>query len=686
MDKSLKKAIKLLTAILFIAVFPFAPDTLLAQQNVGFTSHNFKNNPTGLKLALDKIKEGDEHIKNEEYDLAMICYKTADSINPDNADLNIKIGVCYLNTKNFYKGGCLPYFTKGYALDHKISKRMDFYFARAYHLNYMWDSAITEYKAYTPHAGAKEKKDISRYIEQCNNGKELAQHPIPVKIENLGGAINSPYPDYSPFVTADENTIVFTSKRPGTTGGFIDPGTGEYFEDIYISHFKNGQWDTADDIGPPINTPDNDATAYLTPDGQKLFIFRDVNGGDIYLSTLGSQGWSNPVALSNKINTPYHESTVCLSPDGKILYFVSDKPGGKGGRDIYKSYLQPDSSWGDAINLGDTINTPYDEEGVYIHPDGKTMYFSSKGHNTMGGYDIFKSNKIGSSWGVPENLGYPVNTPDDDVFFIVSASGKHGYYASARDGGLGGLDIYRLEMNGLTANLIVLKGVILDSITRNTLSAKITLLNKTTQITTPSKSKSGTGEYLLSLPAGSEYEIKVTADGYPDYTFNLTIADTVHYREIVKNIALFIPGSAPVKVISNADTVKPVIAIADTCTPDIYTLLRRFNGLTADTSALKNMVKHLSGNLCLNDMKFTVQIGAYHFPKNFRYKNVELKPVAITGFPDGITRFTMGMYTTYHEAQLLRDEARRRGVKDAWVTGVYQGKRVVLSELLHPKE
>ncbi|NNM95312.1 MAG: hypothetical protein HKL88_07615 [Bacteroidia bacterium] len=684
MRKSLNETLNLPSPFLLILLIVFACGELFAQQNVSFTSHNFKNNPTGLKFALDKIKEGDEHLKNEEYDLAMESYKSADSINPDNADLNVKIGVCYLNTKDFYKGGCLPYFNKGYALDHKISKRMDFYFARAYHLNYMWDSAITEYKAYLPKAGAKEKKEITRYIEQCTNGKALSQHPIPVKIENLGAEINSPYPDYSPFLTADENTIVFTSKRPSTTGGFIDPGTGEYFEDIYISHFKNGHWDTADNMGPPINTPDNDATAYLSPDGQKLFIFRDINGGDIYYSNLGSNGWSTPVALSDKINTPYHESTVCLSPDGKILYFVSDKPGGKGGRDIYKSYMQPDSSWGNAINLGDTINTPYDEEGVYIHPDGKTMYFSSKGHNSMGGYDIFKSTKAGNSWGVPENLGYPVNTPDDDVFFIVSASGKHGYYASAKNGGYGGLDIFRIEMNGLSSNLIVLKGVVLDSITRNTLSAKITLLNKTTNVTTPSMSKSGTGEYLLSLPAGSEYEIKVTADGYPDYTFNLSISDTVTYREIVKNIALFIPGSAPTKVVvAKTDTVKPVVA--DTCIPDIYTLMRRFNGLTADTNVLRNMVKHISGDLCLNNIMFTVQIGAYHFPKNFKYKNVEIKPIAITGFPDGITRFTMGMYKNYHEAVLLRNEARKRGVKDAWVTGIYKGHRVVLSDLLNPK-
>ncbi len=495
------------------------------------------------------------------------------------------------------------------------------------------------------------------------------------------------YPDYSPFITADEKEIVFTSKRVNTTGGFIDPGSGEYFEDIYISYFKDGAWTEAENMGAPINSGDNDASAYLSPDGQKLFLFRDINGGDIYVSNYGAQGWSEPLPLSKNVNSKYHESSVCLSPDSRTLYFVSDRPGGKGGRDIYKSYIQPDSSWGPAINMGDTINTPFDEEGVFIHPDGKTMYFSSKGHNSMGGYDIFRSVYDSGRWGVPQNLGYPINTPDDDVFFIVSASGKHGYFASAKDsGGNGGLDIYRVEMSAFKPKLIVLKGVILDSISRKTLSASITLLNKTTGVSLPSNSNATTGEYLLSLPSGNDYEIKVHSEGYPDYSFSMSIADTTTYREIIKNIALLIPGTQ----VAKTDTLKTVVPTMagnsnDTCRPDISILVRRFKGLTSDTNLLLNMFKNLDSGVCLKNMQFTVQIGAYHFPRNFKYKQVEIKPVKILGFADGITRFTMGSFTDYLDAKEFKDEVVKRGVKDAFITGIYRGRRVLLEHLIHAK-
>jgi len=655
------------------------PLSLLAQQkNVKFTSGNFKGNSSGLKFALDKIKQGDDYIKTEEYSLALPFYLSADSVNPYNADLNTKIGLCYIHS--YYKARSLKYFRLAYSLDKNVSKRMPYFLGEGYQLNYKFDSAVAEYQIFLRSANAKEKKEIDQYIAQCNNGKDLVQHPVKALQTNLGDGINSPFPDYSPFITADEKEMVFTSKRVNTTGGYIDPGTGEYFEDIYISYFKDGKWQPAENIGAPINSGDNDATAYLTPDGQKLFIFRDVNGGDIYMSTRTAEGWSTPVALNKNINSSYHESSVCLSPDGKVLYFVSDRPGGKGGRDIYKAYLQPDSSWGPAINMGDTINTSFDEEGVYIHPDGKSMYFSSKGHNSMGGYDVYKSIlDSNGKWGIPQNMGYPINTPDDDVFFIVSASGKHGYFASAKDtGGFGGLDIYRVEMQSLAPKLLVIKGVVGDSISRAPLMASIKLTNKKTSMMSPSNSNATTGDYVLSLPSGSTYEIDVHADGYPDYSFTLNIPDTTSYREITKNIYLLKPGAVAV---TQKDTVKPV-AVNTGCVPDKATILSRFAGLSKDTNTLLNIVNHIDSGVCLKDMKFTVQIGAYHFPKNFRYKNLEVKPVAVNGFPDGITRFTMGSFESYLDAQGLRDEVWKKGGKDAFVTGVYNGKRVILEKMI----
>jgi hypothetical protein len=660
-----------------VLIFLLIPFSLFAQKNVKFTSSNFKGNAQGLKFALEKIKEGDDHIKINEYTLALPLYLVADSVNPDNADLNTKIGICCLNS--YYKARSLKYFTHAYALDKNVSKRMPYFLGRAYHLNGKFDSAITEFQIFLHSANPKEKKEVNKYLEECNNGKQLVQSPVKAVLSNLGQNINSPYPDYSPFMTADEKEIVFTSKRPNTTGGNIDPGTNEYFEDIYISHFKDGDWSPAENIGMPINSGDNDATAYLTPDGQKLFIFRDINGGDIYVSHLSNSGWSEPVSVGKNINSSYHESSVCLSPDGKILYFVSDKPGGKGGRDIYESFIQPDSTWGPAINMGDTINTPYDEEGVFIHPDGKSMYFSSRGHNSMGGYDVFKSVLQDGKWMPPVNLGYPINTPDDDVFFIVSASGAHGYFASAKEGGYGGLDIFKIDMEAFKAKLLVIKGVVGDSVTRAPLMASIKLINKSSNMTSPSVSDATTGGYVLSLPSGSDYEVDVHADGYPDYSFNFSIPDTTTYREITKNIYLLKPGTA----VTVKDSVKPVAVVNNgPCSLDRSEIASRFAGLTHDTNLLYNIANHVDSGICLKEMRFTVQIGAYRLPKNFRYKKYEIQPVAINGFADGITRFTMGSFFTYRDALGLKDAAYKAGVKDVFVTGIYNGKRVLLENLI----
>jgi hypothetical protein len=667
--------------VLLLLLLPFA---LHAQHNVKFVQANFKNNPNGLQTAIDNIKQGDYNIQIQEYSLALPYYLIADSINPNNADLNMKIGVCYLNS-NDYKARCLRYFLRAYGLDKNVSKRMPYFLGCGYHLNYRWDSAINEFKSFMGVAGPKDKKAMNKQIEECNNGKDLMQHPVPAALVNLGPNINSPYRDYAPFLNADESEMVFTSKRSNTTGGQIDPSTGEYFEDIYTSRYKDGAWLPAENIGLPINTTDNDATAYLTPDGQKLFIYRDINGGDIYVSSYSPQGWSIPKPLDKNINSAYHESSVCLSPDRQTLYFVSDRPGGKGGRDIYKSYIQPDSSWGPAINLGDTINTEYDEEGVFIHPDGTTMYFSSKGHNTMGGYDIFRSIKENGVWGIPQNLGYPINSPDDDVFFMVSASGAHGYYASAKDtGGYGSLDIYQVSMEALKAlkpKLIVMKGSVLDSVTQLPLSAAIKLVNKTAKTTTPSNSNMTSGAYVLTMPSGNEYEIDVHVDGYPDYTTTMKVADTETYKEVKKNICLLKPGTAVhIKIDSNAKIGKP-----DTCAITQAMVMTRFEGFTKDTMALMNMVSHMGDNgVCLKDMEFTVQIGAYHFPRNFKYKKVEIKPVAINDSPDGITRFTMGNFITYKEAVEFKEVVIKKGIKDAFICGIYAGKRVLLNKLLHP--
>jgi Tol biopolymer transport system component len=268
-------------------------------------------------------------------------------------------------------------------------------------------------------------------------------------------------PDYSPVMSVDESTIIFTSRRFGSIG--ID---GEYYEDILIAEKKeDGTWTTAHPISPYINTVTNEASISLSTDGNLLFIYRDDNGGDIYSSSLQNGAWISPAAMGGEINSKNWETHACLSADANTLYFVSDRPGGFGGRDIYRCVRLPNGAWSKALNLGPAVNTSSDEDAPFIHPDQRTLYFASKGHKSMGGFDIFFTSKNDSgAWAEPINLGYPINTPDDDIFFMTSPDGKRAYFSSVRDGGYGDKDVYMANLEQpKSQGLTLLKGRIYNA-------------------------------------------------------------------------------------------------------------------------------------------------------------------------------------------------------------------------------
>jgi outer membrane protein OmpA-like peptidoglycan-associated protein len=527
-------------------------------QDVPFKPESFPGKENELKNAVFNLNEGDKLYFEETpfYQLALPFYEKAYTFNPDNADLNNKLGICYLNSNNKFKA--YDFFAKAYKLNPNVDPMIHYNLGRGLHLNSEWDKAIAEYTLYIATTTNDEKiKAAKKRIAECNNGKELVKNPVNVKIENLDASVNSRFAEYTPLISADESLLFFTSRRDDTYGGDVDQTDQVYFEDIYYSVKKGVVWSSPKNLGPPVNTWSHDAAAGLSPDGHTLLVFKgDKNSGDILISKLVKGYFTKPEDAGKNINTKYHESSACLSPDGNTLYFVSDKPGGIGGRDIYKSkWNESKKEWGVAENLGDTINTKYDEEGVFMHPDGRTLYFSSQGHNTMGGYDIFYSSlNANGSWTSPVNIGYPVNTPDDDVFFVVSASGKHGYYASIRKEGLGEKDIYMItfmeeeKVAGKTVSteskagipvsrMAILKGVIRNAGTKEPLAANIELidLEKGTHIGR-FETDSKTGQYLVSLPAGKNYGAIAYSEGFLFESDNFNIPDTAAYSEIVMDI------------------------------------------------------------------------------------------------------------------------------------------------------
>ncbi len=577
------KDMKLLGTLFLILI-----SSITFAQDVPFEKDYFKDDKDGLKDALSAIKEGDKifDMGPTYYKDAKEFYQKAQDFNPNNARNNYRLGACYLMSVDKFKA--LPFLKKAEQLNPNIDRELYYYLGQAYNYNHDFDDAIAAFSRYRgklqsdpnlskdPYFDMQEAMhDLEMRINQAYKAKEAIKNPIRVFIDNLGDKVNTAYNEYGAVISADESVIVFTARRPNSTGGKIDPGLNENFEDIYISYKdENGQWTEAQNVGKPVNSDDHDANCGIAADGQRFVIYLGKSGnGDLYESVLNGDEWSKPESFGKRINTDFHESSACYSPDGRTLYFVTNKPGGIGEHDIYYSQLDEKGKWGEPVNIGPVINTKYNEEAVYMHPDGKTLYFSSEGHSSMGGYDIFKSiydEKTGK-WGEPINIGYPVNTVDDDVFFVISADGRRGYYTSQMKDSRGGRDLYMITFLGpekpmvlnnedqliasqaapvkevviapavqiQEAQLTILKGVISDFLTKQPLEADIEIVdNQANKVIATFKSNSKTGKYLVSLPAGKNYGIAVKKEGYLFHSENFDIPNTAAFQEVEKNIEL----------------------------------------------------------------------------------------------------------------------------------------------------
>lgn len=502
----------------------------------------------------DYFREGNFLIGEENYDMALKNYLEAYKLDSSSANVNFNIGYCYLNS-SMNKGLAESYLEKAVKKVSKNYKNDDaseksapplafFYYGKALHFNYKFDEAIAQYdlfdKDYAKDKATKE--DVAFFKQQSLYAKELVATPINVKIQNLGDSINSIYPDYSPVLSADEGTLIYTTRRNTSTGGDKTP-EGQFFEDIVVS-YKNelGVWSSPKSLGQFVNTNGHEASINLTPDGQTLIVYRDDGGnGNVYYSTWDGREWSSLQNFGSDINTKYWESHACLSADNNTLYFVSDRPGGYGGRDIYRCVRLPNGAWSKALNAGQTINTKYDEDGPFIHPDGITLIFASVGHKSMGGFDIFASIiDEDKKFSEPQNLGYPINTPDDDVFFVTSPDGKRGYFSSAKDGGLGEKDIYTMFIpDAKEKPLALFKGYILPADGEKLPDdLEIVVTNKETGELVGRYRPKENGTFATILAPNKNYNFSYQAKGEEFYSEDIFVSNDIAYQEIKKEINL----------------------------------------------------------------------------------------------------------------------------------------------------
>lgn len=469
----------------------------------------------------------EEAFKGNDFGLALDYAKKVDSLAPNQIEFIYIIGVSYLYSHT--KIEALPKLLIAKSKHYK-PKEINYYLGQAYHYSNKFDTAIAYFKKHltimdTSFTASEEEKakfaEIKAKIAQCLYGKQMVKDSLHVEIKNLGPSVNTKFSEYVPVVNADESVMYFTSRRPSTTEGKMDIDN-KYFEDIYMSNFEGGEWKSPKNIGSPINDDDHDACIGISPDAQRLFIYRSKSAraasGNILMSTLDGNQWRKPKKLGSNINSKKGwESSMCLTPDGKRLYFSSDRPGGFGGVDIYFSELNSEGEWGTPINVGSPINTPDNEDAPFMHFDGKTLFFSSDGHKTIGGYDIFTSTYQADSlkWTKPLNIGYPVSTADDDAYFVYSANGSKGYFSAHRKDSYGEKDIYVVHRPNADPNMIVLAGRVLDRETQEPIFATVTITNLETQkVIGVFNTNKLTGKYVLALNFGVNHSVAIQADGY----------------------------------------------------------------------------------------------------------------------------------------------------------------------------
>lgn len=498
-------------------------------------------------IAGSDIKTADEKFKAANYEEALTYYLDLLTEDPRNMTYNYRIGVCYLNT-NINKGKAIPYLElvtrqPGYEPDAM------FLLGRAYQFAYRFDDALTAYNKFKTAGKGKAENlaDVDREIQNCYSAQELMKFPVNVSFENLGSSINSPFPEYSPFVPADESFIVYNTKR--SDNGNLRQDDGSYFSTLSISRVSDGGYLKSKNIGAPLSSPDgNVEVAGMSPNGDYMILYYDdaLGTGDLYLSEMDkSKGaYKRSVKLDESINSKYYEIAATITNDGNTIYFASDRPGGYGGMDLYMAKRLPNGKWSAVQNLGPEVNTAFDEDYPSITADGKTLYFSSKGHTNMGGYDIFKAtfNPETSAWANVVNLGYPINTPEDNSNFRVSDNGRYGYISARRDDGLGDLDIYRVTFNDIEPNYSVMNGQMkfTDEAKKPGYSEVFITVNetKTGELVGTYVPNGNTGRYVIILAPGI-YSITIEAPGCETQTETINILDKSSFKpEIEKDITL----------------------------------------------------------------------------------------------------------------------------------------------------
>lgn len=457
-------------------------------------------------------------ISFEDYESAYELLQDLDSLRPNRPEYAYQIGLCFYFKIDKVKS--LYYFLKARQLGYK-DNQLNYYLGLAYRINYDLDNATYYVQHYADHLepGSEnyddKKNEAHNLISQIESSKAILNQKLSVGIRNMGDVINSDAADYVPLLLNQDSVLIFTSRRKGSTGGRLTIH-GTHYEDIYMSKKdKKGQWSSPKHFAG-FNSKHHDANVALNKAETELYIYKARKNGSIYVSRKATGGhWRKPTPLK-EINSQFWEGSVALSPNEDTLFFSSDRPGGFGNSDLYFAVRSAKGGWTGIQNMGPQINTPFDEDSPYMYKDGKTFFFSSRGHNSIGGYDVFSTKRNGESWTEVKNIGFPINTVDDDIYFHLNSTGSFGYFTSFRhsnfkEKSVGEKDLFEIVRPNSSPVYFVFKGKIFDPESKEPIPAIVTLKNKSDTTVADHKlvADINSGKFRFDLKFDNHYQLNI---------------------------------------------------------------------------------------------------------------------------------------------------------------------------------
>ncbi len=610
---------------------------------------------TGDDLHLRTFKKALAAADDKNYDEAIQLYSEILEANPEHVDALTQLGISFVHT-NQKLDFALVLFHK--ALDiipvserfSSFGKDLQLTIARTFTLNQQPEEALLVLKNLRDSVTDTQlRSEIRQEIAQTRNAAILLKNPVPLHITNLGNSFNSGYDDHSPLVSLTGNRIFFTSRR--SSGRDAKLPDGQFPAKVFFAEKLDNGWSEPKALDEFYSRSEHKSILSLSPDGNRLFLFKnDREGKSIYVSNYHNGTWQEPEKLPHPINSEWDETHASLSPDQSILFFTSNRPGGYGGLDVYMSRLDEYGRWEEPVNLGPHINTDKDEETPMLHPDGQTLYFASEGHSSMGRFDVFYSQmQPDDRWTAPVNMGHPINTPDDDFFFVPTLDKSQAYYASYRfSENVGRSDIYKVEFDSLySGSLAVIEGTIQNS--KNLPVEQIRVLvsrNSDNQQVGDYRPNAATGRYLLFLESGESYTIKEVSPHSEEEKMNIHVPGQLSYKESDQIVMLQDPRMvAPLKPGQHTFQLAEHQLAQEVNIPEVPSVLR--------------------------DTTFTIQVLALkHYPEVGLWflKGLDLDSVNALEGNDGYLRYVTGHFNSRDEAERYRSSIQGKGrFSDAWI-------------------